>query len=408
MDASLLSTGEPSKPWSVWRLSPVYYAVLIHFLCDGVVIAMMPIFMIRELKLMVSTVGVVATAYNLGRTASSLPSGPIIQRLGPRLSMCLACATSGAFFGLFWFVNTATWTLLLFFGFMAGMATDLQKNAAATFFSREVPKSDNRAFFVAIFATLTFAGNLCGALLGSVVGALALDVVWIWPMLTCLQVTGFAVAYNLWPQESPAASFPEPEQGAWAMTAAQKKTYAIIGSYGFFLLFLRIGYVFMLPIMAVEYDFNTTQTGFLSALSYVFVFIFAPLGGMLQDSIGSRSLALLIMVIGFIYCMVLPAAQTTNSLIVVIIFGSISFCGLNAGMLDILLVAAAEGRPHLVGLYRATFNVGRSIAPVLLAALLQYEGFTFTSYFNAFVCLLSFTIIFFFFFDKDTDRKSVV
>jgi len=44
----------------------------------------------------------------------------------------------------------------------------------------------------------------------------------------------------------------------------------------------RLGYVFMLPIMAVEYDFNTTQTGFLSALSYAFVFVFAPLGGMLQ------------------------------------------------------------------------------------------------------------------------------
>jgi len=84
---------------------------------------------------------------------------------------------------LFWFVNTATWTLLLFFGFMAGVATDLQKNAAATFFSREVPKAENRAFYVSIFATLTFAGNLCGALLGSLVGAFALDIVWIWPML---------------------------------------------------------------------------------------------------------------------------------------------------------------------------------------------------------------------------------
>jgi len=95
MKESLLSTGQVKKPaWSVWRLSPVYYAVLIHFVCDGVVIAMMPIFMIRELGLMVSTVGVVATAYNVGRTASSLPSGPVIQKLGPRLSMCLACACS--------------------------------------------------------------------------------------------------------------------------------------------------------------------------------------------------------------------------------------------------------------------------------------------------------------------------
>jgi len=42
-------------------------------------------------------------------------------------------------------------------------------------------------------------------------------------------------------------------------------------------------------------------------------------------------LALLIMVIGFVYCLALPSAQTTNSLIVVIIFGSIGFCGLNAG-----------------------------------------------------------------------------
>lgn len=302
----------------------------------------------------------------------ALPTGFIMQKLGPKVTgtVAMACLVIGAVLGAL----APGAGLLLGSRVVEGVGMGLITVVAPAIIAMWFPQ-ERRGIPMGLWATWVPVGSVLMYNIAPALGeALGWQAVW-WGG------AGFAlVALVLfaWLMRMPAAgeAEPAPSQPGLGRALANRHLWLLALSFGCFnLVFLAIG-TFYPTFLAEARGLPLGQAAFIASLSTLAVLVSAPLAGALSDAIGSRKrlivVASLIITVMLIWPFRIDGWQ---------LYAFMLALGLVAGAIPTATFAAVPevmDRPDLAGIGMAVLSVGQNagmvIGPVWFGARVEAIG----------------------------------
>jgi MFS family permease len=382
----------PRYAWVI--LFVVFLASIAAPLNQAKVPPLMPV--LREVfRLDLSQAGSLMSIFALTGVILALPTGVILQKLGPKVTglVALGCLAIGAGLGA---LSTGMGLLSasrVIEGAGMGLMTVVAPAAIATWFPRE-----KRGAPMGIWATWVPVGSLT---MYNLAPALSTSMGWraVWWMGAGFALLVFLLYWILMrmPEsaESHGAGAGEPPGGqppGLGKALANRSIWLLALAFGCLtLVFSGLG-AYLPTFLSEVRGYSLAQAAFISSLATMIVLGSAPLAGWVSDRIDSRKLALTFPFLVIAPMMMLPFNVTGWMLYAVMIL-----LGLVVGAIPTAILAATPevmGKPQLAGAGIAVVSLGQNlgmvIGPILFGKLVESLNWAAAGYFMIPMCLLGF------------------
>ena len=326
----------------------------------------------------------------------ALPTGFIMQKLGPKITglVAMACLVVGASMGAL----APTAGLLLGSRVVEGIGMGLITVVAPAIIAMWFPQ-ERRGVPMGLWATWVPVGSvLMYNLAPAISSSLSWEAVWWGGAGFALVALVLFVWLMRMPEEmqpdpleadaAPSAATQQPELGK---ALANRHIWLLALSFGCFnLVFLAIG-TFYPTFLSEVRGFPLGQASFVASLSTIAILISAPLGGWLSDLIGSRKWLIVVPSL-FIAVMMIWPFRIEGWLL----YAFMLSLGLVIGVIPTATFSAVPevmDRPELTGIGMAVVSVGQNggmvIGPVLFGALVESIGWVSTGTWMIPMCMLA-------------------
>ena len=339
-----------------------------------------------ELTLTAASLGLISTAFGVGRLATDLPAGFMSDRLAPHRIFAIAGVLLAVGSGVFAMADVPSWVLAA--ALALGIASAMANTAGVTYFLTGTT-SQRRGRAMAGFSAALLTGQAIGPTVAGLLANLGTwrTAMWGAGVLGVLLMVGGAVAARRTPQpgtngmrsgevatgEGPRSGHDPTDEGPTGMTLGER--WALYG-VGFAMMF-TIGAMpqTLVPIIGGDALGLTVATiGAALGIGGVARFVATLLGGWLSDRF-PRKLVLIVGLAVYGFGVALLAVEGSRALwLASIIVMSLSSFGIAtaSAMIGDRVPAGRTGRE--IGAFRFTGDVGLVIGPLLTTLVLQHVG----------------------------------
>ncbi len=307
----------------------------------------------------------IVTAFAAGRFVSLLPSGMLVDRLGPRtvLRVGSLCIVAGA---LVMTVAPAFWVLLAG-QFLAGAGSSLW-TAGREISGLTLVRGDQRGRLLSGFFGLQLAGTALGPVAGGVITDLAgLRPLFLTYLLVGLAVLALTVVIDTpAPQQVPVSSRWLPPEGLRAIALENRATFLIVVFATFVMSVYRMSLNSLLPVYAgVTRGLSSTQVGGLFGISSLGIILMIIPAGLILDRAGRKWGAVPAAAVPGIGFALMPVARTGLELSVLMAVLGVAN-GLSLGSMSTYSydVIPEHARGRLQALRRLVGELGALMGPL--------------------------------------------
>lgn len=333
----------------------------------------------RELGATFDVIGLIVGAGAVAAAVASVPSGAVIDRLGPRRTFVAGAAGSVVLSLLFPLVTSYWWFLAL--QPLLGLTRNLGWVASQAYVT-SLGSEQDRAAFTGRFSFFGSVGQLAGPVLA---GAAAGVVGFRWALVVpAVYAASFVLVGLLLPETGRSSPGRRTPQGFGARSARQLLAVrgiqvALVLTFG--RLWIAVVYATFLPVYLVERGFSPSVVGTVVAASGLVAAIVAPTAGFWTRYVSPVTAAAIALGGGAAGLVLIPHVATLPWVFVVPALVGIGIGVSLPLLLTTVTTAAPEGRRGVaLGMRSTATQTAMTAAPLvvgpLMAALGMALGFT--------------------------------
>jgi len=343
----------------------------------------------KELGLSAATVGILLSAFFWVYAFMQVPSGWLVDRIGPKSAYAFGYLAASAAFGLTGFFTTLMPLIAVRVLMGAGQSVNFPASARAVAdcFEDKERGTVTAAYLMGVRVGQALIGYLAVTLLAVygwrafffVSGAVSL--VWLIPWLRFWQKVESVPI----PAPGPAAN-PAPRPATFVESLALLKERTVLGIFlGFFAYdYAWFVYISWLPgYLVMERHFSVREMGIYSSVPYVAMLVVILLSGLMSDRLIARGFAEVRVRKAFIVtglavgCLVVPAGFVEGHMTAVWLL-VIALCGLGVATPNTWALTQAVCEKRIVGtvsgIQNFGGNVGGILAPLVTGYIVHFTG----------------------------------
>lgn len=379
----------PIAPYAWVILAVVYFASVVAPFYQFKVPPLMPVLM-QTFQIDLTQAGLLMSIIAMIGLVLALPTGIVLQRLGPKITLLMALAFMALGAGLGAFANS--FALLLGSRFVEGLGIGLMGVAAPATISMWFPP-DRQGTPMGIWATWVPVGSV---LIYNLAPVMAASLGWqsLWGVgagfaILMMVISGLLIL--LPPAQGRAASQPQPAPSL-SEALANRNIWLLALAFGC-MNFATIALSTYYPTFLKEVrGYSLGEAAFLSSLGTLVILFSAPAAGWLSDRIGSRRLVLALPFLAIAVLFLFPFHALGGQITVLMLLQ-----GLLLGAIPTATFAAAPEimqKPELAGLGLAVVligqNLGQLLGPLFFSQMVGSFGWAVAGYLLIPFCLLGF------------------
>lgn len=329
----------------------------------------------RELGANFDVIGLIVGAGAVAAAVASVPSGALIDRIGPRRTFIIGAGGCVVLSLLFLLVTDYWWFLAL--QPLLGMSRNLGWVASQAYIT-SLGSEQDRPTFTGRFSFFGSVGQLAGPLLA---GAAAGVVGFRWALVVPAVYAASFVVVGLLLAET---GRPPPEcrtpqgsgaRSAWRLLAVRGIQVALVLTFG--RLWIAVVYATFLPVYLVDRGFSPAVVGTVIAASGLVAAVVAPTAGIWTRYVSPATAAAVALGGGAAALVLVPHVATPS-----LVFVVPAFVGVGIGvslplLLTLVTTAAPEGRRGVaLGMRSTATQTAMTAAPLVVGSLMTALGTT--------------------------------
>ena len=328
----------------------------------------------RELGASFDVIGLVVGAGAVAAVFASVPSGALIDRLGPKRTFVVGAGACVVLSLLFPLVTNYWWFLAL--QPLLGLARNLGWVASQSYIT-SIGSEQERPTLTGRFSFFSNVGQMAGPLL---VGAAAEVVGFRWAFVVpaayalCFVVVGLLLVETRSPrQEQDRVPQGAGVRSAWQLLALRGIQVALLLTFG--RLWITVVYTTFLPVYLVDKGFDPVVVGAVVATSGLVAAVLAPTAGFWTRYVSQATAAACALAGGAVALLLIPHVAVMPWVFVVPVLVGVGIGVSLPLLLSIVTTAAPEGRRGVaLGLRSMATQTAMTAAPLVVGPLITILG----------------------------------